>query len=234
MTEEEKRRYSRLIAIDGIGSEGIERLSRATVLIVGCGALGSMAAMQLAAAGVGHLRIVDFDTIDISNLQRQFFYSTSETGKKKAWVLANRIKDLNPCVEVKAYDDMFSVGNASWLLEGCDFVVEATDNPASMTLIDKICSDAGIAYVLAGVSGFSGQVCTCLPGHRRYSDIFPDISESGFLPCSMGGVSGQAAAVAASIQVAETIKALIGFGSLLSDSILVFDLLDLHFDIIHT
>lgn len=234
MTEDNRLRYSRLTAIEEIGKEGVERLNRSTVLVAGCGALGSMAAMQLAASGVGHLRIVDFDTIDISNLQRQFFFKTDETGTSKAATLADRIRELNPTVSVDVIENILNKDNARELIAGCDFVVEATDNPSSMMLIDTICNDMGVNCVLAGVSGFSGQVLTCQPGGRRYADIFPETNDQGVLPCSLAGVAGPAAAVAASIEVAEAIKSLLGLAPLLSDSILVFDLLNLRFDIFRT
>lgn len=232
MTEEQKLRYSRLMAIEEIGREGMERLREATVLVAGCGALGSMVAMQLAASGIGKLRIVDFDTIDLSNLQRQFFYTSSEAGEKKAISLASKIRALNPEVEVEIHDCMLNSGNAGDFVKGCDFVVEATDNHPSMLIIDRICEEASIPCVLAGVSGFSGQVMTSLPGHRRYRDVFPETETSGVLPCSITGVAGPAAAVAASIEVAEAIKSIIGLSPLLSDRLLLFDLLNLSFNVL--
>lgn len=234
MNADDRLRYSRLIAIENIGREGVEKLNNATVLVVGCGALGSMAAMQLAASGVGRIRIVDFDTIDLSNLQRQFFFTSDETGKGKAEVLAQRMSNLNPNVKVEVHNSLFCEKNARNLISGCDFVVEATDNPDSMTTVDRICGEMGVRCVLAGVSDFSGQVMTCLPGKRRYSDIFPQIEEGGVLPCSLNGVAGPAAAVAASIEAAEAIKSIAGITPLLSDRMLVFDLLDLSFDLIET
>ena len=238
MTEENRIRYSRLISIEEIGKEGVERLNRARVLVVGCGALGSMAAMQLAASGVGNLRIVDFDTIDLSNLQRQFFFATSEAGASKAVVLGRRIADLNPGVKVEVIDSMLNRSNAHTLVEGCDFVVEATDNPSSMVVIDRACEEAGVSCVLAGVTGFSGQVLTCQPGGRRYTDVFPlpasNPDSAALLPCSVVGVAGPAAAVAASIEAAEALKALTGAGALLTDKLLIFDLLNLRFDIFDT
>lgn len=234
MTKEERIRYSRLAAVEEIGDEGIERLKEATVLVAGCGALGSMAAMQLAASGVGHLRIVDFDTIDLSNLQRQFFFKTEETGQSKASILSKRISELNPDVRVEVCKDILNKENALSLMSGCDFIVEATDNQTSMSIIDAACDEAGINCVLAGVSGFTGQVMTCLPGLRRYSDIFPANEEPGVLPCSLTGVVGPAAAVAASVEAAEAIKSLVGLDTLLSDKLFIFDLLNMKFEILHT
>lgn len=234
MTEEQRIRYSRLIAIQEIGEEGVRRLNQSSVLVVGCGALGSMAAMQLAASGVGHLRIVDFDTIDLSNLQRQLFFHTEETGKSKAETLALRIHSINPEICVETNRTMLSETNARQLIQGCDFIVEATDNSASMNLVDRLSNEMGINCVLAGVSDFSGQVMTCLPGSRRYSDIFQQIEDGGGLPCALTGVAGPAAALAASVEAAEAIKSIAGLPPLLSDSMLIFNLLDLTFEIIKT
>lgn len=234
MTEDNRIRYSRLISIEEIGKEGVELLNKSTVLVAGCGALGSMAAMQLAASGVGYLRLVDFDTIDLSNLQRQLFFKTDETGRPKASTLAERIRELNPEVRVEVIGEMLNKDNVRQLIAGCDFVVEATDNASSMMLIDSVCNEVGVRCVLAGVSGFTGQVMTCLPGGRRYADVFPVASGSGILPCSLTGVIGPAATVAASIEVAEALKSLLGLTPLLSDSLLLFDLLNLQFDIIST
>lgn len=234
MTGETFQRYSRLMAIEEIGKDGVEVLNRSTVLIVGCGALGSMAAMQLAASGVGHIIIVDFDTVDISNLQRQFFFRTSDVGKNKAAILAQRILELNPTIKVRPMKEMLNRKNAAEFVTGCDFVVEATDNPASMVMIDSVCNQMGIACVLAGVSGFSGQVLTCLPGKRRYDDIFSVDNNNAVLPCSLSGVAGPAAALASSIETSEAIKYLVGTGTLLSESIFVYNLLTMRFDTIPT
>ncbi len=232
MKDELKLRYSRLIAVEEIGREGVEKLMESRVLVAGCGALGSMAAMQLAGSGVGHIRIADFDTIDISNLQRQFFYQTSEAGYRKADILASRIADLNPSVDVEVLNCMIGRENAMDIVGGCDFVVEATDNHASMLLIDRICEEQGIACTLAGISEFGGQVMTCLPGGSRYRDIFPDAGgDEGIMPCSMAGVFGPAAAVAASIEAAEAVKYITGAGQSLAERMLVFNLADMRFDV---
>lgn len=234
MNPEQRIRYSRLIAVEEIGQEGVEKLNQAVVLVIGCGALGSMVAMQLAASGVGTLRIVDFDTIDLSNLQRQFFFRTDETGKGKAEILAQRIESLNPAVRVQVFNSIMDDKNICELIEGCNFVVEATDNPSSMAIVDRACNEMSVNCVLAGVSDFSGQVLTCLPGGRRYTDIFPQIEDGGVLPCSISGVAGPAAAVAASVEASEAIKSIVGLESLLTDRMLVFDLLHMNFDILET
>lgn len=226
-------RYARQRALPGIGKEGQLRLGDGAVLVIGCGALGSLAAMYLAGAGVGKLRICDFDTIDISNLQRQLFYSDPQAGESKAKVLASRIKDLNPWIEVEEKEELFTRKNADILLDGIDFVVEGSDNPASKYLIDEICHEKGLPYCIGGVREYGGQVMSCIPGTMRYSELFPDRpSDSGFTPCEKGGVLGPAAGMTASFQAGEAIKYLCGVGNLLTDRIFTFDLMQLQAGII--
>lgn len=223
MTSEEKVRYSRQIAVEGFGIEGQNRLLSASVAIVGCGALGSMVAMELAGAGVGKLVIFDFDTVDVSNLQRQFFYETQECGKRKSQVLSGRIVSLNPGVVVECHDIFLDEEKASTLFRNVDFVVDATDNPASKEMVEKVCRKLNMPCCIGGVSGFHGQVMTITPGKTTMSDVFGEESQ-GVLPCQVSGVLGSAAALCASIQASETIKYLAHVGETLQGKILTFDL----------
>lgn len=226
MTEEEKIRYARMIAIPEIGIKGVETLKKSHVFITGCGALGSVVAMYLAGAGVGKITIADFDTIDISNLQRQLFYATSDTGKSKARILAQRLSALNPECTIECIDSIITEASASTLFSQCDFIIDATDNPASKFVTDKICHELGKPCCIGGVAGFTGQVMSWSPGHVSYSDIFyPEGVESGFTPCSIGGVLGPAAGVIACCQASETIKHLAGIGEMLFDKVFFIDLL---------
>lgn len=234
MRDDSPIRYSRLVAVEEIGKEGVRLLSEASVAVVGCGALGSMVAMQLAASGIGTLRLIDFDSIDISNLQRQLFFKTSETGLKKAEMLRDRIIALNPSVSVEVLEKILTLNNGASIIEGVDIVVEATDNPSSMSAIDKLCEEKSLPCTMAGVNGFTGQILSSLPGGRRYSDLFPHLPESDLLPCSMAGVTAPTAAIAASIQTAEVIKYIVGLPLSLSDKILLFDLRNMSFNLIST
>lgn len=228
------RRFARQIAIPEIGEEGQLRLGEASVLIVGCGALGSMAAMQLAGAGVGHIRIADFDTVDISNLHRQLFFTDAEAGMPKATVLARRMRELNPEVRVEVCEGMATRHNIDDLMDGCVMALDATDNAESMLLVDAASQTVGIPCTFAGIREFSGQVTTCIPGGVRYADIFPGAASAAgsILPCEAMGVAGPAAAVAASIQAAEAIKYITKSGSLLSGRLLLFDLLEMRFSMV--
>lgn len=221
---EENRRYRRQIAIDGIGETGQRKLREATVAVIGCGALGTVAAMYLAGAGVGKLILADFDTVDISNLQRQLFYSEAEAGKKKVHLLAGKVKSLNSEVEVTALELMVTPRNAPELLKGADFVIDATDNPASKYAVDAICDQLALPCTIGGVESMRGQLITILPGDDRYRDLFPDMpANPGLTPCSVAGVLGPAAGIVASLQAAEAIKYIVG-QPLLRQKLLDFDL----------
>lgn len=218
-------RYSRQRAVAEIGEEGQALISAGSVMVVGCGALGSMVAMQLAGAGVGTIGIADFDTVDISNLQRQFFFATSDAGEPKALLLKRRMEALNPEIEVNLHEGMVTRTSALEIFSPYDFIVDATDNAASMRMVDEVSLTLGKGCCLGGVSGFTGQVTTCVDKESRYSDIFPEATDEGLLPCSVAGVMGPAAAMVASIQAAEALKYLTKSGSLLVGRLLVVDLL---------
>lgn len=225
-TDDSRIRYARQTAVPEIGVKGQKRLRDSSVCVIGCGALGSMVAMQLAGAGVGRLTIADFDTVDISNLQRQFFFRTADAGKSKAALLRDAIAALNPEVEIKCHEELVTKETAASMFSDCDFIVDATDNPCSKSMVENECSRIGKPCCIAGVSGFHGQVMTVEPGGVRFADVFPDSGDSGVMPCSIGGVMGPAAALCASVQASETIKYLTGAGTTLKGRLLTFDLLD--------
>lgn len=224
-------RYARQIAIPEIGKEGQRRLSEAKVMIIGCGALGSMVAMQLAGAGIGTIGIADFDTVDISNLQRQFFFATNEAGKLKAEILAEKIRMLNSEVTVNLFPMMVTSNRAEEIFRNYDFIVDGTDNPDSKRITGIIAKKYGKPCCIGGVREFSGQIMTFLPEDPRFEEYFGQTANGDFLPCSLGGVIGPAAALCASIQSSETIKYLTSVGNLLSKKILTFNLLTNSFSI---
>lgn len=219
-------RYSRQIAIPEIGKEGQLKLSKAKVLIIGCGALGSMAAMQLAGAGIGTIGIADFDNVDISNLQRQFFFSSADSGKSKVDILAHSMKSLNNDINIISYKEMITSSKAIIYFPDYDFIVDATDNPDSKKMTGDISAQYGKPCSIAGVKEFSGQVMTLLPHTSRLEDFFGIAGADGFLPCSLGGVIGPAAALAASLQACEVIKFFAEAGVLLSGKLFLFNLLN--------
>ena len=219
-------RYSRLASLPEIGPEGVAKLQEARVAVIGCGALGSLCAMYLAASGVGNINIADFDTVDLSNLQRQLFFTEADLGKTKALVLRDRMLALNSGVSVNVTQEMVRPANAGDFLAGCDVVVDGSDNPATKLMTDRLAAEYGIPCVIAGVRGFDLQVITCLPGGTRYADIFGDAPAcDGFTPCSIAGVLGPTAGIAASLQAAETVKLITGAGNTLSGKLLTINLL---------
>lgn len=211
--------------MEGIGSEGVEKLNAGKVLVVGCGALGSLCAMYLAASGVGTLGIADFDTIDLSNLQRQLFFDERTLGASKCTTLASRMRAINSEIRVIEHECLVNESIAPGLFSDYDFVIDGSDNPSTKQMTADVCERLGKAYCIGGVRGFSGQVMSWEPGHIGYSDLFGDIPKcSGFLPCSLTGVLGPAAGVTASVQASEAIKHLTGTGQMLYDRLLTFNL----------
>lgn len=221
----EKVRYSRLEALPGIGAEGVAKLRGGKVMVVGCGALGSLCAMYLAASGTGTVGIADFDTIDISNLQRQLFFDENSTGESKCRTLAERMRAINSEVTVREYPAMINETAASEIFPEYDFVIDGSDNPATKKMTANVCERLGIPYCIGGVREFGGQVMSWAPGHMGYAELFGDIPTcSGLTPCSIGGVLGPAAGVTASTQASEAIKHLTGHGKMLYDRLFTFDI----------
>lgn len=230
---DKENRYARNIAVGAIGRNGQRLLKNGSVMVVGCGALGSLAGMYLAGAGVGRIGIADFDTIDISNLQRQLFFSEAVAGKRKSDELRKRMSGLNSEVDIRVYGQMITRKSALEIFPGYDFIIDATDNPASKFLVDETCENLGLPCCVGGVSEFSGQICTMLPGSPRYRHLFPEAPDEGLLPCSAAGVAGPAAGVVASVQAAEAIKYLTGnLTGLLCGKMLLVDLLGPSFRIL--
>lgn len=226
LNPDQKRRYSRNILMPEIGREGQLRLLNSNVLIVGAGALGSIAAMYLAASGVGQITLVDFDTIDISNLQRQLSFTTAQCGQKKAEATRRRLESINPDIRIEIFDGMLTRKNAQELFQGKDLVIEGSDNPATKYLVTDLCADMSIPYVLGGVAQFRGQVMSWKPGCPKYSDIFPEPAEDGaYTPCAIGGVLGPLPGIIGSYQAAEAIKMLTDAGTPLYGRLLIIDAL---------
>lgn len=225
LSEEENIRYGRILSISRIGEEGMRKLRHGRVMVVGCGALGSVAAMYLAGSGVGKIGIADFDTIDISNLQRQLFYEEKIVGSPKAEALAERINSLNSGVSLEIYKCLINEDKARSIFNEYDFIIDATDNPSSKFMTDKVCRELGKPYCIGGVREGEGQVMSWHVGSAPYSEVFSSpVCTGGFTPCSICGVLGPAAGVVASIQASEAIKHLTGAGEMLYDKIFTIDL----------
>ena len=230
MTPAQQRRYSRHLILDGIGKEGQERLLESRVLIVGAGGLGSPVALYLAAAGVGTLGLADGDMVSLSNLQRQVIHRTADTSTPKVDSAERAIHDLNPDVKVEKYPFYLDEDSILDAVRDYDFVIDGTDNFAIKYLINDACLMAGKAFCMGGISRFTGQLMTHVPGTACYRCLFPEPVAPGEAEiCAVTGVLGSIAGICGTLQATEAIKYLTGAGQLLTDSLLTFDALTMQF-----
>ena len=224
--EDQILRYSRNIALKELGLKGQQKLAAASVLVIGTGGLGSPVSLYLAAAGVGRIGLVDYDTVDLSNLQRQIIHSIDTLDMDKTLSAEQALLRLNPECRVESFQRRFELSNAMELVSGFDFIVDGSDNFPTKYLVNDTCVIAGKPFSHAGVLGFGGQVFT-RPAGKEYPClrcILPDIPGRDDTPtCASSGVIGPAAGVIGSFQALETIKYLAGVGELLAGRLLVFD-----------
>ena len=231
-TEEQVLRYSRHIILPHIGAAGQRKLLDAKVLCVGAGGLGSPVAMYLAAAGVGTLGIVDFDTVDLTNLQRQLLHDTDDVGRPKVDSAAERLAGINPGVEVVKHQTMLTSRNAFEILSAYDVVVDGSDNFPVRYLVNDATQMLGIPLVYGSIFQFDGQASVFLPGPETpcYRCLFPEPPPPGTVPsCAEGGVFGVLPGIVGSIQAVEAIKLITGIGEPLAGRLLLFDALQMEF-----
>ena len=231
LTAEELARYSRHLILPGVGIEGQQRLKRARVLVVGAGGLGSPIAMYLAAAGIGHLGLVDSDVVDRSNLQRQILHGTSDIGRRKTDSAADRLAEINPNVAVTRFDATLTSANALEILADFDIIVDGTDNFPTRYLINDACVLLGKPNVYGSIIRFEGQASVF--GHAGgpcYRCLFREPPPPGLVPnCAEGGVFGVVPGIVGSIQATETIKLALGMPETLSGRLLLIDVMRMHF-----
>ncbi len=230
-TREQVLRYSRHISLPEIGVRGQEKLRDAKVFIVGAGGLASPAALYLAAAGVGTIGIADEDEVDLTNLQRQILHSTADLGKPKVNSAEAKLKAINPDVTVKPYPVRVNSQNILSLLEGYDFVLDATDNFSAKFLINDACVLAKKPFCHAGVIRWTGQLMTYVPEQGPcYRCVFQNPPPKDAVPtCSEAGVMGAVVGVIGSLQALEAIKYITGVGELLTGVLLTYDALRMEF-----
>ena len=230
-TEERLTRYSRHILLKGIGGKGQRKLFAAKVLIIGAGGLGSPIALYLAAAGVGTIGIADADVVDLSNLQRQIIHFTPDIGRPKVESAATKIRELNPDVTVRPYQQFLVADNIRAVIRDYDFVIDGTDSIAAKFLINDACVLEKIPFSHGGILRFQGQTMTVLPGQTAcYRCVFRTPPPKDAVPtCSQAGVLGSVAGMLGTIQATEALKFFTGVGTLLTDTLLVFDALDMSF-----
>lgn len=232
LTTDELRRYSRHVILPEVGIEGQKKIRTTSVLCIGAGGLGSPAALYLAAAGIGKLGIVDFDTVDISNLQRQLLHGTKDVGRSKTKSARDAIHRLNPFVEVVLHEVKLTSQNALEIIRSYDVVVDGTDNFPTRYLTNDACVLLRKPNVYGSIFRFEGQASVFAPhlGGPCYRCLYPEPPPPGLVPsCAEGGVLGVLPGMIGLIQATEVLKLAVGMGSLLLNRLLLFQALDMQF-----
>jgi len=228
-TDAQIRRYARHIILPEVGGEGQARLLAARVLVIGAGGLGSALLLYLAAAGIGTIGVIDDDTVDLSNLQRQVIHGTGAVGRPKVASAAERLAEVNPDVRVEAHEARLTAANALDLIACYDIVADGSDNFATRFLVADACRLAGRPLVTAALLRFDGQITT-VPARAAdgpcYRCLFPAPPPAGAVPnCAEAGVLGALAGMIGSMQAIEVVKELLGLGESLAGTLLVVDAL---------
>jgi len=231
LTVDEVRRYSRHLIIPEVAMAGQQRLMNAKVLCVGAGGLGSPALMYLAAAGVGTIGIVEFDTVDESNLQRQIIHGQSDIGKSKAQSAKAKISEINPNVNVITHETRLDNSNVKEIFSQYDIIVDGTDNFATRYLVNDACVILKKPYVWGSIYRFDGQASVFWAEYGPcYRCLYPEPPPPGMVPsCAEGGVLGVLCATIGSIQTTEAIKVITGIGEPMIGSLMIYDALDMTF-----
>ena len=228
LSAEEMQRYSRQIMLEEIGFTGMEKLRKATVCVVGVGGIGNPVATMLSAMGVGRLRIIDRDVIEISNLHRQHLYNEDDIGKVKVEVAAERLQKINPTTKIEAIPISVTGYNAESLVDGADIVIDALDSVEARYALNDACIKHKLPFIYAGALGMLGSVCTILPGESAcLRCIFPKLEEDDMPTCSTEGVHPSILYLVAGTQVSEAVKLITGQRPSLVNKLLYIDLNDL-------
>lgn len=232
LTDEMITRYSRQIILDEVSGTGQKKLLASSVFIAGTGGLGVPVAMYLVAAGVGKVAISDFDNVDLSNLQRQVLYSTEDIGKPKVEVAYEKLKKLNPDVEIVKINEKLSASNIMNLIKDYDIVVDGSDNFPARYAVSDACVILGKPYIYGSVLRFEGQVSTFVPTEGAcYRCLYPEPPPPGVMPsCQEAGVLGVVPGIIGLLQANEVLKMILGIGEPLINKLLVFDALSSKFE----
>ena len=231
LTAEQKQRYSRHLLIPEVGAAGQARLLGSKALLIGAGGLGSPASLYLAAAGVGTIGIVDFDIVDVSNLQRQIVHTTDRVGERKVESAKKSINALNPEVKVVAHEEMLVAENVERIIAGYDVILDGTDTFETRYILNDAAVAAGIPVVHASVFRFEGQLTTFVPFEGPcYRCLYPTPPPPELAPgCSVAGVLGVVPGILGMLQANEALKVLLGIGNTLAGRLLLFDALETEF-----
>jgi molybdopterin/thiamine biosynthesis adenylyltransferase/rhodanese-related sulfurtransferase len=235
LTHDEILRYSRHLLMPEVGIEGQRKLKASSVLVVGTGGLGSPVCMYLAAAGIGRIGLVDYDVVDFSNLQRQIIHGTSTIGNKKVHSARERLKDINPYVQIDIYDEPFTSENAFQISDPYDLIIDGTDNFPTRYLINDVCVMTGKPNVYGSIFRFEGQVSVFWAEEGPcYRCLFPEPPPPGLVPsCSDAGVFGVLPGTIGTLQATETLKLLLGIGEPLIGKLLLYDALAMSLEELH-
>ncbi len=231
LTNEEILRYSRHLIMPEVGMDGQLKLKNAKVLLIGTGGLGAPLGLYLAAAGVGHLGLVDFDVVDFTNLQRQVTFGSDDVGKPKTAAAQARLSNLNPDIHIETFESKLTSENALELFRDFDIIVDGTDNFPTRYLVNDACILLGKPNVYGSIFRFEGQATVFgMPDGPCYRCLYPEPPPPGLVPsCAEGGVLGVLPGIVGSIQAMETIKLILGAGDSLAGRLLLFDALAMKF-----
>jgi molybdopterin/thiamine biosynthesis adenylyltransferase len=231
LTELELKRYNRHIILPEVGIEGQQKIKNAKVLIVGAGGLGSPVLMYLTAAGIGTIGIIDNDTVDISNLQRQILYSNDDIGIGKSALAVEKLKKQNPNTTFIHYNDRLNTGNAAGIVSNFDMVIDCTDNFDSRYIINDACVRCGKPFVFGSVLNYEGQVSVFnYNDGPTYRSLFPEKMANEDIPGHNEiGLFGVLPGIIGCMQANEAIKIITGIGEILSGKLLIFNCLSMNF-----
>lgn len=230
LTPDQVRRYSRHIIMPNVGSVGQRKLVNAKVLVIGAGGLGSPVSLYLALSGVGTIGIVDFDTVDVTNLQRQILHTDNDVGRRKVVSAKETLEAHNPQVNVIIHEEPINSSNAMDIIPNYDLVINGADNFATRYLVNDAAYLAGKPLVDGAILVFDGQASTYVPGQGCYRCLFPDPPPPGEVPnCAEAGVIGALPGLVGSIQALEAVKLIMGIGETLTGRMLIIDALTMEF-----
>jgi len=221
--------YSRQLVMKELGREGQAKLARSKVAVVGLGGLGTVSSLYLTLAGVGHLRLIDQDTVEAHNLHRQVLYTLKDLRYPKAEVSAKRLRTVNPFVKVEAITENINPDNVEGLLRGMDCVVDGLDNMRTRYLVNRACAKLKIPYVFGAAIGIEGNLSVFAPPETPCLEcVLPNLDDGNMLTCDVRGVLGATPGIIGTMQAMETIKVLTGMGSTLKGKLLICDFNDMY------
>jgi molybdopterin/thiamine biosynthesis adenylyltransferase len=227
--------YSRQVILNELGVKGQQKLAKSKVAVVGVGGLGTVSSLYLALAGVGHLRLIDQDTVETPNLHRQILYSLDDLHYPKSEVAATRLEKFNPLLKAEPVSENVNPGNVEKLLAGVDLVVDGLDNMFTRYLINRACVKLGVPYVFGAAIGIEGNLSVFAPPETGCLEcLLPSMSDSDLMTCDTRGVVGATPGIIGAMQAMEAIKVLTGMGSPLKGKLLVCDFSDMYFTAVDT